>query len=75
VRRRPLRRWIEKGGVMGVVGVAMGEEGEEDGGRGRGRVLSQRIERRKVSRLGMWVGERGGRGRVMVEIVCEGLEG
>jgi len=73
VRRRPLRRWIEK--VEGWEGEEEGDMGFCDGGRGSGRMLSQRMERRNVSRRGMWAGGRGGRGRVMVEIVCGVLEG
>jgi len=62
---------------VGLV-VVLGGRGRVDdcdgGGEGRGRVASQRRERSQVSRAFRWVGVRGGRGRVRVEIVWEGCE-
>jgi len=60
VRMTPLRRWMEKLGVGG------------DGGVEKGRVESQRMERSQDSRVEIWGGGMGGRGRVIVEIVWGG---
>jgi len=57
-------RWIEKDGAV-VLAVALLADCD-----GSGRVQSQSMERSQYSREVIWVGVRGGKVRVIVEIVC-----